>query len=520
MTRIVRKIAPAQPPAVIRPRRVAAYARVSVPTERLLHSLDEQISYYSALIQSTPGWEYAGVFADRGVSGTQTVSRDEFQRLLSECEAGHIDLILTKSLSRFARNTVDTLETVRRLKRLGVEVRFEKENIWTFDGKGELMISIMSSLAQEESRSISENCVWGQRKRFADGKVTVPFGRFLGYDRGPDGNLVVNEEQAKVMRRIYALLLEGNTPYAVSKILTEDGVPTPGGKKNWSKTVVLSILKNEKYKGDALLQKVYTEDFLTKKKVRNSGQVPQYYVEGNHEAIVSPEVFDLVQQKLAWRRSLNGRYSGRSCFASRVVCGDCGAFYGSKVWHSTDEYRRTVWRCNNKYAGETRCATPHVTQEALEKAFVQVMQRVLSQKDKILTACREALDEAFDTTELDKAATRLQDQALGMAERVRLLVDENARVHRDQDEFKEDYEALLAEHARLSEKIQAIAEQKRDKAERRRRIEIFLHMLEEQKECADFEPGMFVALVDKVIIQHDGRLEFCFRNGMKCEYPQ
>lgn len=231
-------------------------------------------------------------------------------------------------------------------------------------------------------------------------------------------------------------------------------------------------------------------------------------------------MFDLAQQELAWRRSLNGRYSGRSCFASRVVCGDCGAFYGSKVWHSTDEYRRIIWRCNNKYAGETKCATPHVTQEALEKAFVQVMQRVLSQKDEILTACREALDEAFDTTELDKAATRLQDQALGMAARVRQLVEENARVQRDQDEFKKDYEALLAEHAKLSEKIQAIAGQKKDKAERRRRIEIFLRMLEVQKECADFETGMFVALADKVIIQRDGQMEFCFRNGMKCEYPQ
>ena len=150
------------------------------------------------------------------------------------------------------------------------------------------MITLFASFAQEESRSISENCKWGIRKRFADGKVTVPFGRFLGYDRGPDGNLVVNKEQAKVVRRIYALFFEGNTPYAISKILTEDGVPTPGGKKNWSKTVVLSILKNEKYKGDALLQKVYTEDFLTKKKVRNSGQVRQYYVEGNHEAHRQP----------------------------------------------------------------------------------------------------------------------------------------------------------------------------------------------------------------------------------------
>ena len=181
MTRIVRKIAPAQPPAVIRPRRVAAYARVSVPTERLLHSLDEQISYYSALIQSTPGWEYAGVFADRGVSGTQTVSRDEFQRMLSECEAGHIDLILTKSLSRFARNTVDTLETVRRLKRLGVEVRFEKENINTLDESGELMITLFASFAQEESRSISENCKWGIRKRFEEGMIGVANKHVLGY---------------------------------------------------------------------------------------------------------------------------------------------------------------------------------------------------------------------------------------------------------------------------------------------------------------------------------------------------
>ena len=228
----------------------------------------------------------------------------------------------------------------------------------------------------------------------------------------------------------------------------------------------------------------------------------------------------MAQQELAWRRSLNGRYSGRSCFASRVVCGNCGAFYGSKAWHSTDEYRRTVWRCNNKYAGETKCATPHVTPEALEKAFVQVMQQVLSQKEGILTACREALDEAFDTAELDKAATRLQDQALGMAARVRQLVEENARVQRDQDEFKKDYETLLAEHAKLSEKIQSIAEQKKDKAGRRRRIEIFLRMLEVQKECVESEPGAFVVLVDKVIIQHDGCIEFYFRNGMKCAYPQ
>ena len=435
-----------------------------------------------------------------------TKKREGFNRMIQDALAGRIDLIITKSVSRFARNTVDTLTAIRKLKEYGVEVYFEEQNIYTLDGKGELLLTIMSSIAQEESRNISENVTWGMRKRFADGKVTMPYGQFMGYRRGKDGTPEVVEAEADIVRTIFRRFLEGATPAMISRELNLSGIPCPSRKSllseneaeiakarkktsRWGTSTVENILANEKYKGDALLQKTFTVDFLSKKAKTNEGEVPQYYVEKSHPAIVSPEVFDLAQQELAWRRSLNGRYSGRSCFASRVVCGDCGAFYGSKVWHSTDEYRRTIWRCNNKYAGETKCATPHVTQEALEKAFVQVIQQMLSQKDRILTACREALDEAFDTAELDKAATRLQDQALGMAGRVRQLVEENARVQRDQDEFKKDYEALLAEHAKLSEKIQAIAEQKRDKTERRQRIGIFLHMLEEQKECAGFESG-------------------------------
>lgn len=196
-------------PDLLQRKRVAAYARVSMDTERLMHSLSVQVSYYSELIQNTPGWEYAGVYADEGITGTKMDSRPEFIRMLADCEAGKIDIILTKSLSRFARNTVDTLNVVRRLKKLGIEVRFEKENIWTFDSKGELLITIMSSLAQEESRSISENCTWGQRKRMADGKVSVPFSRFLGYDRGENGELVVNPEQAEFVKRIYTEFLQG-----------------------------------------------------------------------------------------------------------------------------------------------------------------------------------------------------------------------------------------------------------------------------------------------------------------------
>lgn len=264
----MRKISKIEPKAaIIKPKKkVAAYARVSRDTERLLHSASAQVSYYSSMIQKNPDWQYAGVYADYGISGTKVAKRDEFCRMLQDCEDGKIDIILTKSISRFARNTVDSLSTIRKLKENGCECYFEKENIWTFDAKGELLITIMSSLAQEESRSISENTTWGQRKRFADGKVTVPFGRFLGYDRGPDGNLVVNKEQAKTVQLIYKLFLDGYSCGKVAKKLTGLGIPTPGGKKNWSSSTVRSILTKEKYKGDALLQKVYTADFLTKEK--------------------------------------------------------------------------------------------------------------------------------------------------------------------------------------------------------------------------------------------------------------
>ncbi len=184
-----------------------------------------------------------------------------------------------------------------------MEIYFEKENIWTLDSKGELLITIMSSLAQEESRSISENCTWGQRKRFADGKVTVPFKRFLGYDRGPDGNLVLNKDEAVIIRRIYSMFLQGMTPHGIAARLTADGIKSPGGKDKWNAGAVRSILTNEKYKGDALLQKSYTVDFLTKKKKVNEGEIPQYYVEGNHEAIISPEVFEMVQQEMERRKT-------------------------------------------------------------------------------------------------------------------------------------------------------------------------------------------------------------------------
>ena len=266
-----------------RKRRVAAYARVSTDHEEQLTSYEAQVDYYTKYIMGREDWEFVSVYTDEGISATSTAKREGFKKMVADALAGRIDLIVTKSVSRFARNTVDSLQTIRQLKDKGIECYFEKEGIWTFDGKGELLITIMSSLAQEESRSISENCTWGQRKRFSDGKVCVPYSRFLGYDRGEEGGLVINEEEAVTVRLIYKMFLEGATPHSIAKHLTERGILSPGGKEKWNQSAVKSILTNEKYKGDALLQKSYTVDFLTKKKKMNEGEIPQYYVENSHE---------------------------------------------------------------------------------------------------------------------------------------------------------------------------------------------------------------------------------------------
>ncbi|MFV0394624.1 MAG: recombinase family protein, partial [Coprobacillaceae bacterium] len=232
-----------------RKRRVCAYARVSTDSDEQQTSYEAQVDYYTTYIKGREDWDYIDTYADEGISGTSIKKRDEFNRMIKDALNGNIDLIITKSVSRFARNTVDSLTTIRRLKEKNVECYFEKENIWTFDGKGELLLTIMSSLAQEESRSISENVKWGVRKKFADGKVTLNFTHFLGYDKGDNGNLVVNEEQAVIVRKIYRLFLDGFTPHAIAKQLTEEQIPTPAGKETWSRTTILRVLQNEKYIG-------------------------------------------------------------------------------------------------------------------------------------------------------------------------------------------------------------------------------------------------------------------------------
>ena len=330
-------------------KRVAAYARVSTEHEEQQTSYEAQVDYYTKKIKERTDWVFVEVYTDKGITGTNTKRREGFNRMVKDALDGKIDLILTKSVSRFARNTVDTLTTIRKLKERGVAVYFEEQSINTLDGKGELLITIMSSIAQEESRSISDNVTWGQRKRFADGKVSLGYKHFLGYEKGEDGLPQIVEEEAKIVRYIYREFLLGKTGSHIAKTLTEAGVPTPGGKKEWQASTVMSILQNEKYKGAALLQKQFTIDFLEKKMKVNEGEVPQYYIEHSHEPIIDPVDHERVQLEIGRRKGLDRRYSSAHLFSARVICGDCGGFYGRKLWHSNDVYRSFIWQCNDKY---------------------------------------------------------------------------------------------------------------------------------------------------------------------------
>lgn len=415
-------------------RRVAAYARVSTDNEEQLTSYEAQVDYYTNYIQGRDDWEFAGVYTDEGITGTNTKKREGFKSMVADALAGKIDLIITKSVSRFARNTVDSLTTIRKLKEHCVEVYFEKENIWTFDSKGELLLTIMSSLAQEESRSISENCTWGQRKRFADGKVTVPFKRFLGYDMGPDRNLVVNPEQAKLVKRIYGMFLLGKSPFQIASTLTEEGIPPPGGKDHWNASNIRSILTNEKYKGDALLQKTYTVDFLTKKKKANEGEIPQYYVRDNHEAIIDRETFEMVQALMATRTKGNNRRSCVSVFSSRIMCADCGGWYGPKVWHSNDPYRKVIWQCNHKFDGR-KCTTPTLNEEQIKALFLKAANTVIGATERFIAIFERTLAPALATDELERELADLEAEINIAAELVEECIRENAHVALDQAEY-------------------------------------------------------------------------------------
>ena len=493
-------------------RRVAAYARVSTDNEEQLTSYEAQVDYYTNYIKGRDDWEFAGVYTDEGITGTNTKKREGFKSMVADALDGKIDLIITKSVSRFARNTVDSLTTIRKLKENSIEVYFEKENIWTFDGKGELLLTIMSSLAQEESRSISENCTWGQRKRFADGKVTVPFNRFLGYDRGPDGNLVVNSEQAKLVQRIYGMFLQGRSPFQIATALTKEGIPSPGGKDHWNASNIRSILTNEKYKGDALLQKSYTVDFLTKKKKMNEGEIPQYYVRDNHEAIIPPETFEMVQTLMATRKKGKNRLSSVSIFSSKIKCADCGSWYGPKVWHSNDAYRKVIWQCNHKFEGE-KCGTPTLTEDKIKELFLRAANKVVDQKEQFIAIYEQVLMKSLDTTALESELAELEAEINIAAELIEDCINENAHVALDQTEYQKRYDALVARFDKAKGRQTEVTDLLAERKARKHQIESYLNELRGREPLTEFRDTDWLAMVDYITVHSKKDIRVTFKDG-------
>ena len=498
-------------------RKVAAYARVSTDHEEQQSSYEAQVDYYTKYIQGRDDWEFAGIYSDEGITGTCMAKREGFTRMVDDALAGGIDLILTKSVSRFARNTVDSLTTIRKLKEHGTEVYFEKESIWTFDAKGEMLLTILSSLSQEESRSISENVKWGLRKRMADGKFSMPYKKFLGYEKGEDGLMVVNEEQAKVVEQIYGLFIAGLSPVAIAKKLTEAGAPSPTGKDKWYEGTVRSILKNEKYKGCALLQKTYTPDFLTKKAVANDGTVPQYFVEDSHPAIIDPAQFALVQDIFA-ERSRDPKHSGATIFSGKIRCGCCGGWYGSKVWHSNDKYRRVIWQCNSKFKDKTRCKTPHMTEDEVKAAFIRLVNKLSTDREFYITELTAIKNRLGDTTAMEKER-RILDEQLGIdAKAVNDLIAQNARVAQNQTEYKERYDALVSRYEETERRRDEVADRINQIMVRRRKLERFIETVDGLPELyTEFDVGQWAALVDSMTVHAKDRITFTLTCGMEIE---
>lgn len=368
-----------QPKVNLKPskKRVCAYARVSTVSELQGESLENQITYYEKLIKNNPEYEYVEVFADRGITGTSD-NRPGFQRMIEVARNGEIDLIITKSISRFARNTAIMLEVVRELKSINVEVRFEKENINTLSGDGELMLTILSSFAQEESENISQNIKWAVREKFKRGELILNTNLFLGYDKDEFGDLVINLEEAKIVERIFTNYIEGKGVFTIAKELNDDRVPTIRGGK-WQESTILLILRNEKYKGDAHLQKYFTPDYFMNRTIKNNGEVDSYYIEGNHPPIVPAEMWEMVQEKIVRRAEEKGnvegdrdKYSNRYPLTGLLYCSKCGFSLRRKTWNSKHSCKKIVWQCSNYIMnGKASCSGTKVDDEIVSTLNIE-----------------------------------------------------------------------------------------------------------------------------------------------------
>lgn len=440
---------------------VAAYCRVSTDQEEQESSYEAQISYYTEKIGKNKDWQMAGIFADEGITGTQAKKRPEFLKMIRLCRQRKIDMVLTKSLSRFARNTVDSLNYIRELKALGIAVIFEKENINTLETDTEMMLTIMSCFAQAESESISKNVSWGIRQSFKNGNVPMQYARLLGYRKGHDGNAEIIPEEAEVVKEIYRCYLDGMSMNLIADRLNEKGLTTKGGSSPYRKTVVQRILTNEKYTGDALLKKTYVTDCITKKTRKNNGELPMYLVKNHHEPIISRSDFNRVQEEMARRsakrtiadkltKTGQGKYSAKYALSELLICGECGEHYRRVTW-TAKGFKEIKWRCVSRIQyGKKKChSSPTVDEQALHRAIVSAINEFCEVKDDVAKALRESITEVLDPNQngsVQAAQQRIDELARNMDELIKLAT------------VPETAENAMSDIAKFSEEMKALRE--------------------------------------------------------------
>ena len=453
-------------------------------------------------------WEFAGIFADDGISGTNTKKREEFNRMIEECMAGHIDMIITKSISRFARNTLDCLKYIRLLKEKNIPVFFEKENINTMDSKGEVLLTIMASLAQQESESLSKNVKLGLQFRYQNGEVQVNHNRFMGYTKDENGHLIIVPSEAEVIKRIYLEYLQGASLKQIGEGLEADGILTGAGKTTWRPETIKKILKNEKYIGDALLQKTYTIDVLTKKRIQNNGIVPKYYVENDHEPIIPRNLYMQVQEEMLRRANMHSGekmkkrvYSSKYALSSIVYCSKCGDIYRRIAWNNRGKHS-VVWRCVSRVEhGPDCCDARTVKEEELQNVMVKAINQIIGDRSEMFDVLEEnirtviALEDETFTEKLDARLEEVQRELLKRA---------NA---------KQNYDDIADEIDCLREMKQAALTENAEREGLKQRISEMQRFLKEQTEqIEEYDESLVRRMIEKITV-YDDRFTIKFKSG-------
>ena len=511
-------------------KRVAAYCRVSTKQEEQLNSYETQVRYYTDRINREPGWKLAGIYADKGITGTSMKKRDEFNKLIRQCKRGKVDMIIVKSISRFARNTLDCLKITRMLRELKVDVYFEEQNLHSIDPSSEFYISIYGSVAQSESENISHNVAWGKARSAKDGNVFFAYKSFLGYRRGADGKPEIDPEQANTVRRIYDRFLAGDSLQQIANGLTADGIPTPMGRTVWQASVVQSILSNEKYKGDALLGKTYVEDCISKKVRVNAGERPQYYVENNHPAIIDAATFARVQEELARRASKRkvkqtgttteqGKYCGKYALTELLICGECGTPYRRCTW-TVGGKKRIVWRCINRLDyGKKYCHhSPTMEEAPLKNAIMDAVLKTAQIDPNVLQTLKQHIQLGLGAGAGEDKSVEIQIRIAQIDQEFKKLL--SSVTAENQQELLTDPRItdLMTEKRQLEKKLAEYAAAEQHRQNTASRLDNIFTILDGMKNHPlTYDDAVIRQILQCVIVESKEKIKMVFIGGMEVE---